>query len=82
MNRNKDFLFTWVINVLAIKVFMYIQKEHLCQSRFIKKIAGLSLQLYFKKRLWHMCFLMNFAKFIRTPFLPEHLRWLFMYILN
>ena len=27
MKINKDFLFTMVINVLAIKVIMYIQKE-------------------------------------------------------
>ena len=27
-------------------------------------------------RLWHRCFPMNFAKFLRIPFLTEHLRWL------
>ena len=27
-----------------------------------------------KKRLWHRCFPVNFAKFLRTPFLTEHLR--------
>ena len=31
-----------------------------------------------KKRLWHSCFPVNFAKFIRTPFLIEHLRWLLL----
>ena len=25
------------------------------------------------KRLWHRCFLVNFQKFLRTPFLTEHL---------
>ena len=25
-----------------------------------------------KKRLWHSCFPVNFAKFLRTPFLTEH----------
>ena len=31
-----------------------------------------------KKKLWHRCFPVNFAKFRRTPFLTEHLlyRWL------
>ena len=28
-----------------------------------------------KKRLWHRCFPVNFEKFLRTPFLIEHL-WL------
>ena len=26
-----------------------------------------------KKRLWHKCFLVNFAKFLRAPFIIEHL---------
>ena len=26
-----------------------------------------------KKRLWHRCFPVNFAKFLRTPFIIEHL---------
>ena len=32
-----------------------------------------------KKRLWHRCFPMNFAKFLRTPFFTEHLRWLLLF---
>ena len=34
-----------------------------------------------KKRLWHRCFPVNFAKFLRKPFLKEHLRWLFLHML-
>ena len=29
------------------------------------------LQLYWKKRLWHKCFPVNFAKFLRKPFLQN-----------
>ena len=29
-----------------------------------------------KKRLCHKCFPVNFSKFVRTPFLMEHLWWL------
>ena len=29
--------------------------------------------------LWHRSFPVNFAKFLRTPFLTEHLRWLLLY---
>ena len=32
-----------------------------------------------KKRPWHRCFPVNFAKFLRIPFLKEHLRWLLLY---
>ena len=34
-----------------------------------------------KKRLWHRCFPVNFAKFTRTPFFTEHLWWLLLSLL-
>ena len=37
--------------------------KHLCQSQFFNKVAG----------LWHRCFPVNFAKFLRTPFLTSPL---------
>ena len=33
-----------------------------------------------KKRLWDRCFPVNFARFLRTPFLTEHLWWLLLTI--
>ena len=30
-----------------------------------------------KKRLWHKCFPVNFAKIVRTPIFIEHLWWVF-----
>ena len=47
--------------------------KHPCQSLLFKKVAGLSPATLLKKRLWHRCFPVNFAKFLRTPFLTEHL---------
>ena len=35
-----------------------------------------------KKRLWHRCFPVNFEKFLRTPFIIEHLWWLLLVILE
>ena len=29
---------------------------------------------FIKKRFWYRCFPVNFAKFLRTPILTEHLR--------
>ena len=43
--------------------------KHLCQSHFLNKVAGLRFTTLLKKRLWHRCFPMNFAKFFRTLFL-------------
>ena len=36
----------------------------------VNAIAGRSATLL-KKRLWHRCFSVNFAKFLRTPFLQN-----------
>ena len=33
-----------------------------------------------KKRLWHRCFPRNFAKFLRTAFPTEHLRWVILFL--
>ena len=48
------------------KVFL----ERCSQSLFFNKAAGL--------RLRHRCFPVNFVKFLRTPFLTEHVRWLLL----
>ena len=34
------------------------------------------------KRLWHRSFPVNFVKYLRTPFLAEHLRWLLFKIVT
>ena len=54
--------------------------KHLCQSLFFNKVAGLRPATLLKKRLWHRCFPVNFAKFVRTPFIIEHLWWLLLNI--
>ena len=41
--------------------------KHLCQSIFFNKVAGLRPATLLKKRPWHRCFPMNFAKFYKTP---------------
>ena len=55
--------------------------KHLCQSLFFNKVAGRPATLL-KKRLWHRCFPVKFAKFLRTTFLSEHLRWLLLRVPN
>ena len=41
-------------------------------------VADLVPATLLKKRLWRRCFPVNFAKFLRTPFLTEHLRSLLL----
>ena len=56
--------------VLLQKVFFKNSRKftgkHLCQSLFFNKVAGLRLETLLK-RIWHRCFLVNFAEFLRTP---------------
>ena len=64
----------------VLRNFAKFTRKHLCESLFlINKVACLSLQFYLKKRLWHRCFPVNCANFLRTPFLTEHLWWVFLH---
>ena len=44
------------------------------------KVAGLKACNFIKERLKHSCFPVNNAKFLRTHFFTEHLRWLLLYV--
>ena len=70
----------------------FLNKEKILKQGWIKRhlpFQDVLYHLYFstgfrpatllKKRLWHRCFPLNFAKFLRTPFFTEHLRWLPLY---
>ena len=52
----------------GVRNFAKFTGKHLYQSPFFNKVTGLRPATLLKKRLWHRCFLVNFAKFIRTPF--------------
>ena len=58
----------------VLRNFAKFTGKHLCQSSFFNKVAGQAL----KKRPWHRCFPVNFAKFLITPIFTEHLRWLLL----
>ena len=74
----------------VLRNFAKFTRKHLCQSLFFNKVADICARVSFliklqappatllKKRLWHWCFPVNFAKFLRTPFFTEHLRWLLL----
>ena len=48
------------------------------QESTCARASFLTSYSFIKKRLWHRCFPVNFATFLRTPFLTEHLRWLLL----
>ena len=55
----------------ALRNFTKFTGKCLCQSLFFDKLAGLRPATLLKKRLRHRCFPVNFAKFLRTPFLQN-----------
>ena len=63
------------------KVFLEIlqnSEENTCARASFLIVSGLRPSTLLKKRLWHKYFPVTFAKFLRTPFLNEHLWWLLL----
>ena len=54
------------------------RKTPVPESLFNKVEIFKSSLFLLKKRLWHRCFPVNFAKFLRTPFFTEQLWWLLL----
>ena len=59
--------------------FAKFTEKQLFERIFLNKVACLSPATLLKKRLWHRCFPMNFAKFLGTPILTERLWWLLLW---
>ena len=66
----------------VLRNFTKFTGKHLCQSPFFNKVADLRPEILLEKRLWHRCFSVNFAKFLRTSFLIEHLRRLLLLVFH
>ena len=62
----------------VLKDFAKFTEKHPCRSLFFNKVAGLRPANVLKKRLQHMCFSVNFVKFLRTLFLKELLLSIFI----
>ena len=60
----------------VLRNFAKFTGKHLCNSLFFNKVAGLRPATLLRNRPWHKYFSVNLAKFLRTPFLTEHLPWL------
>ena len=52
--------------------------KNFCQSLLFNKNAGQTTVTLLKKRFWYWCFPVNFSKFLKTPSITEHLRWLLL----
>ena len=58
------------VRKVSLEISQNSQESTWVRNSFLIKLQDL------KKSLWHRCFHVNVAKFLRTPFLTEHLRWL------
>ena len=61
-----------------IEVLQNSQEKTCARVFFLIKLQTLDLS-FLKKRLSHRSFPVNFAKFLGTPFLTEHLWWLLLF---
>ena len=59
----------------VLRIFAKFTGKYMRQSLFFNKVAGLRPATLSKKKLWHRFFLVNFAKFLRTPFLRGDCFW-------
>ena len=57
----------------VLRKFTKFTGKHLYQSLFFNKVADLRLATLLKRRIWHSCFPVNFAKFLKNTFFTEHL---------
>ena len=55
----------------VVRNFAKFTGNNLCPSFYFNKVAGLRPATLSKKRLWHRCFPVNFAKFPGKPFLQN-----------
>ena len=62
----------------VLRYFKKFTGKHLCQSFLFNKVAGLRTVTLLKNRFWYRCFPVNFSKFLKTPSITEHLRWLLL----
>ena len=59
-----------------------LQENTCVRDSFSNKVVDLRLATLLKKRIWHRCFPVNFAKYLRTAFPTEHIWWLLVVFLE
>ena len=64
------------VKKMFLEISQNSQENTSAKDSFLTKLQALCLRraTLLKKRLWHRCFPVNFAKFLRTTFLTEHIR--------
>ena len=68
------------VKKMFLEILQNSEKNTCARVSFLNKGAGLRPEAcnFVKKETLHRCFPVNFVKFLRTPFLTEHLWWLLL----
>ena len=61
-----------------LRNFAKFTGKHCARVSFLIKLQDWGAANLLKKKIWHRCFPVNFAKFLRTPFFKEYLWWLLL----
>ena len=69
-----------VFHMGVLRNFEKFTGKHVCQDLFFNKAASLCPTTLLKNILWHRCFPLNFAKFLRTLFLQNTSSGCFWYV--
>ena len=66
----------------VLRNFAKFTGKHLSQRLFFNKVVDLLPATILKKRIWHRCFPVNLANYLRTPFSTKHICWLLLVFLK
>ena len=64
------------VKKVLLEISLNLQENTCARASFLIILQAPATLL--KKKFWRMCFPVNFAKFLRTPILTEHLWWLLL----
>ena len=72
------YLFILIHTYLFILVFRSSRQEVFCKKGVLRNFAKFTGKHLCQSLFFNRCFSVNFAKFLRTTFLTEHLQWLLL----
>ena len=61
-----------------LRIFCNTHRKTPVLESLLNKVVSLEASHFIRKRLKYRCFSVNIAKFLRTMFFKEHLRWLLL----
>ena len=67
---------------MFLEISQSLQENTCARASYLIKLQASACNFIKKKNLWYRCFPVNYAKFLRTPFLTEHLWWLLLNMRN